>query len=131
MLTPDEVKYRLMNSARPATFQHGSLVYSIFQQGAGMANAPDAVYSNATGTANRGLDIELDLAGVAHYRGAADAYPSNGQSGGFTFFIRDSEGNPVEDDGFLWSDKYVYEDGFMWSDSLTEPASINVWVEQE
>ena len=34
-------------------------------------------------------------------------------------------------DGFVWSDGSVWSDGFVWSDALTEPASINAWVEQE
>ena len=51
-LTPDEVKCRLMSSARPAQNPDGSLAYSIFQQGAGVVNAYDAVYSTASGCAN-------------------------------------------------------------------------------
>ena len=48
------------------------LAYSIFQQGAGLANALDAVYNTETGCANQGIDIDLDLAGVEHYGGRAN-----------------------------------------------------------
>ena len=43
-LTPDEVKRRLMETARPAVDDRGQLAYSVFQQGAGLVNAHDAVY---------------------------------------------------------------------------------------
>ena len=46
-LTPDQVKCRLMDSARPAVKTDGTLAYSVFQQGAGLVNAQDAAYSNA------------------------------------------------------------------------------------
>ena len=48
-LTPDEVKYRLMSTAAPAIDGNGALAYTIFQQGAGMVNAYDAVYPTLTG----------------------------------------------------------------------------------
>ena len=44
-LTPDQVKHRLMASARPAQNPDGTLAYSIFQQGAGLVNAFAAVYA--------------------------------------------------------------------------------------
>jgi serine protease AprX len=42
-LTPDTVKCRLLSSASPAVTSGGSLAYSIFQQGAGLINAVNAV----------------------------------------------------------------------------------------
>ena len=45
-LSPDEVKCRLMASAHPAVVPAtGLLAYSVFQQGAGLVNAWDAVYA--------------------------------------------------------------------------------------
>ena len=44
--------------------ENGGLAYSVFQQGAGLVNAPGAVDSTANGCANRGLDIDRDLAGA-------------------------------------------------------------------
>lgn len=44
-LKPDEVKCRLIAAARPALDGNGALAYSALQQGAGMANAYDAVHS--------------------------------------------------------------------------------------
>ncbi len=117
-LTPDEVKWRLMASANGASFSGGSPVYSVFQQGAGRLDAYGAVHTSATGSGNRGLDIDADLAGSQHFRGTADAYKKKGKNGGYVFFIRAPDGTAIEDDGFLWSDEYVFEDGFLWSDAF-------------
>jgi serine protease AprX len=63
-LTPDQVKYRLMETARPAVADGGVLVYSPLQQGAGRIWASDAVLGTfpADGRANQGMDILADLA---------------------------------------------------------------------
>ncbi len=42
LLTPDEVKCRLMSGAHPAVNSNGTLAYTVFQQGAGLVNAHDA-----------------------------------------------------------------------------------------
>ena len=64
-LTPDQVKYRLMRSAQPATTALGQdvvPVYNIFQQGAGRIWAPAAVFMDMPNEdANRGMSIENDL----------------------------------------------------------------------
>ena len=64
-LTPDQVKYRLMASAKPMMTADGALAQSMFQQGMGRIWAPDAVIWNEdvpSLSANVGLDIEADLA---------------------------------------------------------------------
>ena len=66
-----------MSGARPAVNANGSLAYTVFQQGAGLVNAHDSVYSTASGCANQGLNIRLDLAGLQHYGGRANE-DSNG-----------------------------------------------------
>ena len=62
-LTPDEVKFRLMTSARPAIAAE-ELAYNLLQQGAGRIWAPDAVLGDfpAGVAANTGMDILQDLA---------------------------------------------------------------------
>jgi serine protease AprX len=80
-LTPDQVKYRLMYTALPwvdpATTEAG---YSVWQQGAGRVNAPDAVMANdISGLANRGLDIQADIAGTQHYEGYSYYDETTGQ----------------------------------------------------
>jgi subtilisin family serine protease len=65
-LTPDTIKCRLLASASPATTSTGALAYSVFQQGAGLINASNAINSTATGCANQGLDVAADLAGTQH-----------------------------------------------------------------
>jgi serine protease AprX len=69
-LTPDQVKYRILVTAFPwvDTNTTGAL-YSIWQQGAGRVNAPDAVTADISGAANVGMDIAADLAGTTHYEG--------------------------------------------------------------
>ena len=68
-LTPDDVKCRLMMTARATLDANGDLAAPIYAQGAGMVDAFAAVNSNASGCANQGLDIAADLAGTHHYVG--------------------------------------------------------------
>ncbi len=69
-LTPNQIKYRITTSALPwMTLNPDQAVYSIWQQGFGRINAPDAVYANLRGEANLGMDIQADLAGKTHYEG--------------------------------------------------------------
>jgi serine protease AprX len=69
-LTPDQVKYRLMVTAIPWVAQDTQQAgYSMWQQGTGRVNAPDAIFGVAKGKANSGMDIKADLKGKAHYEG--------------------------------------------------------------
>ncbi|MFN2285059.1 MAG: S8 family serine peptidase [Anaerolineae bacterium] len=69
-LTPDQVKFRLMQTARPQFSEGtGEAAYSIWQQGAGRVWATDAVFTDIAGSANWGMDITADLAGLIHYQG--------------------------------------------------------------
>ncbi len=68
-LTPDEVKCRLIATARPAVKSNNTLAYSVFQQGAGLINAYDATRSTTKNCANTGLDIDADIAGTTHFGG--------------------------------------------------------------
>jgi len=69
-LTPDQVKYRLVQTARPqlseATLE---AAYSVWEQGAGRVWASDAVLGALEGEANQGMDLASDLAGEQHYQG--------------------------------------------------------------
>src|SRR5690349_20899732 len=71
-LTPDNVKCRLMSSARPAVKPDGKLAYTVFQQGAGLVDVQGAVSSTATGCANVGLSVLLDTSGITHFGGRAN-----------------------------------------------------------
>jgi serine protease AprX len=71
-LTPDQVKFRVMYTSFPwidLESSDGSALYSLWQQGAGRVNAPDAVFADISGTANYGMDIQEDLVGNVHYEG--------------------------------------------------------------
>ena len=69
-LTPDQVKYRVMHTAFPwINLDTAEALYSLWQQGSGRVNAPDAVYADISGTANTGLDIEADISGDGHFEG--------------------------------------------------------------
>jgi serine protease AprX len=69
-LTPDEVKYRLMVTALPwINLDTEQAIYSLWQQGAGRVNAPDAVFAGINGHANSNMDILADLTGPNHYEG--------------------------------------------------------------
>ncbi|HEU5015955.1 MAG TPA: S8 family peptidase [Roseiflexaceae bacterium] len=62
-LTNDQVKYRLMATAIPAIdTATGQLVYSVWEQGAGMVDTPQAVNASVSpDRANEGMNIALDL----------------------------------------------------------------------
>ena len=115
-LTPDAVKCRLIAAARPAVKTNGRLAYSVFQQGAGLVNARDAVNSSATDCANRGLDIDADLAGTKHFGG-----PANEDANG-NYYVMDmggtTWGDPLDSDGYTWSRGYPWGEGYAWSDGL-------------
>jgi serine protease AprX len=69
-LTPDQVKYRLMATAFPwIDSQTTDALYSMWQQGAGRLNVPDAVTTDLDESANQGMDINADLKGKIHYEG--------------------------------------------------------------
>ena len=54
-LSPDQVKYRVMQTAFPwINLETTESLYSLWQQGSGRVNAPDAVYADVSGTANNG-----------------------------------------------------------------------------
>lgn len=62
-LTPNQVKYRLMATARQMTAPDGQPAASPLQQGAGRLWAPDAVHAALPdGNANAGMDLQADLA---------------------------------------------------------------------
>jgi len=69
-LTPNEVKNRLTASALPwVDMTTTNALYSMWQQGFGRVDAPDAVFADIAGSANQGMDIQADLAGTMHYEG--------------------------------------------------------------
>lgn len=144
-LTPDNVKCRLMDGARPAVRSNGQLAYTVFQQGAGLVNAEDAIYSNASNCANQGLNVALDLADLQHYGGRANR-DENGN-----YYIMEVEddpgllgsllnplsglpllgrlivglastldgllwdGSPPTDEDVTWSGGYIWSNGYTWS----------------
>ena len=117
-LTPDTVKCRLLASTRPAVTSGGALAYSVFQQGAGLINAPAAVNSSATNCANQGLDVNADLAGTRHFGG-----PANQDANG-NYYIMDLEGgstwaSPIPGDGLTWSQGNSWNQGYTWSSGYT------------
>ena len=69
-LTPDQVKFRIIVTSLlwvdPTTTE---ALYSMWQQGAGRVNVPDAVYADISESANAGMDIQEDIAGQIHYEG--------------------------------------------------------------
>lgn len=121
-LSPDEVKCRLILSARPAVKQDNRLAYSVFQQGAGLINALMAMSAPTRRCANVGLDIDADLAGTRHFGG-----PANRNADG-DYYIMDMDGrwgtesgmdggtwdSTYNQDGYNWSSGYSWSDGHAW-----------------
>jgi serine protease AprX len=152
-LTPDQVKCKLMSSARPAVDGSGNLAYTVFQQGAGQIDAYNAVFNQNTSCANAGLDITADLAGTRHFGG-----PANLSADG-RYYIMNMDGSvwgqPASADGYTWSQGYAWSKGYAWSQGyawskgyawsrslswtagaafssgLAESAAINSWVDNE
>jgi subtilisin family serine protease len=79
-LTPDDIKCKLMSSAEPAINKDGLLAYSPFQQGHGYVNASRAVTLGQRGCGNADMNIERDLAGLAHSQGPAIVEEDGGAS---------------------------------------------------
>lgn len=145
-LTPDQVKCKLMASARRAVDPMGQYAYSVFQQGAGLINAYDARYETRRDCANRGMDIQKDLDGTEHYRGPAQ------QSADGAYYLT-TDPNESWDQGYAWDQGYLWRksvedeetwsEGYLWrksaedepwdagSTSDTSSMSINQWVHQE
>ena len=148
-LTPDQVKYRLMATARPALTGEGDLVYNVFQQGMGRIWAPDAVgYGGLVdadgkplpdGRANLGMDIHADLAhGWAseaelayHYQGPVRRALSDDGSLYLYYVVDQEEGAPyalgiadaarmIWSGGMIWSGDLPAAARMIWSGALTE-----------
>jgi serine protease AprX len=112
-LSPNDIKCRLMASARPARNANGTVAYSIFQQGAGLVDAVAANASTRTGCANVGMDVAADLANTVHYGG-----PANRNSSG-VYYLMDPRapqwGTPLQGDGYAWSGQFAGANGYAWS----------------
>ncbi|MFT6700516.1 MAG: serine protease AprX [Pseudomonadales bacterium] len=109
-LSPDDVKCRIISSAKMAVAQNDQMAFSPFEQGHGMVNAYDAVTSTKTGCANRGLNIQDDIAGLTHYAGPA-RLADNG-----SFEIRFPSGL-VMSEGTQWGDAGMFAEGTQWGDA--------------
>lgn len=125
-LTPDEVKCRIMDSAKTAKNSDGSLAYSVFQQGAGLINAEGALLSSANNCANSALNIDKDLAGESHYYG-----PSNiNENGDFYVegmsedYIWNVAKESLEGDVLIWKNNFE-TDVLIWKNSAT--TDVLIW----
>ena len=109
-LSPDDVKCRLLSTARAAVDSNGAVAYSVFQQGAGLIDAMAAINSGASGCANRGMDIDLDLAGVVHYGG-----PAHQDSDGNFYLVDPADPNrPLAGDAYVWKRGTLWHDAYVW-----------------
>lgn len=127
-LTPDEVKCRLMDSANAAFNDKGQLAYSVFQQGAGVVNAKQAINNTTLDCANTGMDITKDLAGEEHYYG-----PANIDSEG-NFYIEGLGEEYVwqiaetvnSDGGLIWKNNLITDGGLIWKNALGADGGL-IW----
>ncbi len=126
-LSPDQVKYRITQTARPQLAEidgRATAAYSIWQQGAGRVWAADAVLANLEGAANQGLDITADLNGDQHYQGWTTYNPESG-----TFEIVGGGFNGIIDDYTVWDGSFdSWADG--WADGDNNWAgSFDSWAD--
>jgi serine protease AprX len=108
-LTPDQLKCRLMATARPAYNGSGESAYSVLQQGAGLVDVRAAAYSTSSDCANVGLNIGADLANQAHFAG-----PVRQDDSGVPYLV-DELGQRVDGSGYLWSRQSAGNQGYLWS----------------
>ncbi len=124
-LSPDDVKCRLMDSAHAAKNSDDSLAYSIFQQGAGVVNAADAIYSSAQDCANQSLDIAKDLSGEQHYYGPANIT----EDGDFYIdglgeeYVWHRDQQTLDGDAIIWKVNYDTQTN-IWQNSASTDAII-------
>jgi subtilisin family serine protease len=79
-LSNDQVKYRLLSTAAPAWDElTNQPVYSVWEQGAGLLNAAQAIFTTTVERANLGMDIGLDLDSDTHYWGHTTWDEATGQ----------------------------------------------------
>jgi len=123
-LTPDEVKCRLMNTAKQAIKSDNTIAYSVFQQGAGIVNVDGALNSSATGCANQSLDIAKDLSGEQHYFG-----PANINDEGHFYveglgdeYIWQHTKKKLDGDAVIW--KVNHDSRATWQDTASTDAVI-------
>jgi serine protease AprX len=118
-LTPDQVKCKLLSSARPAVDAKGAFAYSVFQQGAGLIDAAAARDSERLDCANRGLDVDADLAGTQHFGGGA-RQDAQGQ-----YYLADANGygwyqGYTWNQGYAWNQGYTWNQGYAWNQSASQ-----------
>lgn len=114
-LSANDVKCRIMSSARPAT-EGSKLAFSPFAQGMGLIDAYAAVTSNQTGCANVGLNINADLAGQLHFFGPV----MKNQSG--EFYIQSPDGAMLTE-GAHWG-KAMSTEGSHWGEDVATEGAL-------
>jgi serine protease AprX len=116
-VSPDDIKCRLLATARPALRPDGEHAYSVFQQGAGKVDAVRAVEHTGRNCANQNLDIDLDFFGQRHYVGPAGV-DSTGD-----YYLVDGDGRRLEGNGAQWPQGAMWPEGALWT-------AASVWGEQ-
>jgi outer membrane protein assembly factor BamB len=155
LLTPDQVKFRLAYSARPATTSEGFPIYNMLQQGMGRIWAPTAVFGSfpSNDYANQGMDIHADLAHGwkteedlgNHYQGPIRRIVSDDGTV-YLYYTEDADTmwglGAVRVDDKSWVDwKTLAEgmatwaggqrstsSGIAWAGGLTQPAGMATWA---
>jgi len=115
-LTNNQVKHRIMDTARAAINPTtGEPIYSVWEQGAGLVNANNAVFSTSTESANVGMDVSLDLSSTTHYWGNTTWDEATGN-----FMLVD----PVTGQTYVWNGSLR-----TWAGSLrTWAGSLRTWA---
>lgn len=124
-LSPDDVKCRLLDSAKTALTDNNELAYSVFQQGAGVVNAKNALESNATNCANQALNINNDLTNTEHYYGPANIDESGnlyieGLGQEYVWNISQTE---LEGSGLIWR-TFVERETSIWQNTASTDGLI-------
>jgi serine protease AprX len=134
-LSPNDVKCRLMSSARAATGANGGLLYSVFQQGTGLINAYGAVHSYDSGCTGNSMDIALDLLQEEHYGGPAQLN-DDGTYSLSTMSGHEWDASVESEDALAWSqdglaaESLVWDMGYLWNESALQDNN-GTWVQED
>jgi serine protease AprX len=143
-LNPDQIKYRLMASARPAVAgDPARLVYPVFRQGTGRIWAPDAVLGTfkPRAVSNVGMNIQADLRHgflensdlTYHYQGPVQMVPSSDATAKL-FYIGLADGRLLGLGAWSGADSWLTQDvlasrRMVWVNSQTPlPDAQIIWA---
>lgn len=114
-LSPDDIKCKLMVTARLAVNDNDELAFSIFQQGSGLVDAIAAIDSEVSGCGNTGLDINKELHEDANFVGPVQYDEDTGEF--FIPNIPELNWNGAYTSAQLWGNTRFMSNAQLWGNT--------------